>query len=132
MEPAPSPCGIAHRQSHTIFFENEKPKRATTVRAVLNIVTGAVLNRFTILSLEKLETIVPNEIISDNILTSETSAPISVYIAGHALPNMESGMPSPIYAIKITTNNMVVTIIMPILNSVFNNTAYSIAIIGDW
>ena len=59
MPPAPSPKGIANRQSIKIFFENENPRIATAVDNVLNATTRGVPSFLVSLALKRLEMIVP-------------------------------------------------------------------------
>ena len=61
--PAPNPRGIANKHSHNILLEQEKPKRANAVTVVLIAVILAVPKRWIKFAENRLEVIVPPEII---------------------------------------------------------------------
>jgi len=55
------------------------------------------------LSLNRLDIIVPAEIMEDKIPAYESGTPNAAYISGHAAPNIESGNPRLINAKYIIT-----------------------------
>ena len=74
---------------------------------MLNAVTRFVPNRVITRVLSALEKIVPSETIADSMPPYAKGTRISVYIAGHAAPKSESGVPSPIKAEYITAKSNV-------------------------
>ena len=107
MAPAPKPKGIAQRISKKIFPERAYPKSERAVTTVLTAVTLGVPKRLIILAAKRDETTVQALVIKLKIPCAEIESPKSIYIEGQQAPSKESGMPSPMKSIKITTNNAV-------------------------
>ena len=98
MDPAPRPSGTAQRHIIQKFPQCDIPNIATAVSAVLTRVMALVPNLFISLALSMLDVTVPMQVITVTKLPKEIGSPNSSYIAGHAVPNNESGMPRPINA----------------------------------
>ncbi len=73
------------------LFEQENPNNATAVMTVLNAVTHPVPKRRIIFADNKLDTMVPPDIVSVTKLAQETGRSKSLQIAGHAVPNKAWG-----------------------------------------
>jgi len=95
MDPAPRPSGMAKRQNIQKLPLIDIPRMAMAVSAVLTSVIFLVPKRFKSLALSILEVTVPIQVITVTKLPNEISSPNSLYIAGQAVPNSESGIPRP-------------------------------------
>ena len=82
-----------------------KPKRAMAVIATLIAVVFAAPSLLVILSLAKLETIVPKAIMADTIPAKERGTSKSTNIDGQAEPSIESGKPRLIKDKYITASS---------------------------
>jgi hypothetical protein len=71
----------------------EKPNSATAVRATDAAVSLPVPRRRTSVSVMRLETMVPRQMTTDIAPASDTAAPRSACMAGHAAPRRPSGSP---------------------------------------
>lgn len=71
MAPAPNPKGIAQRINSQKLPLKENPSRATAVSAVLNADTRAVPNRRITWLLIRLETTVPQDVVTVTKLAKE-------------------------------------------------------------
>ena len=105
--PAPSPNGIASKNSGNADFDSAKPSTARQVSSEENATVIAVPSLLIILAEKKLASTVPKEISIVITLEREMGKLNSPQIAGSDAPNAESGSPSPIKTIKIIIKSRV-------------------------
>ena len=96
MVPAPRPRGIEDRHNCHRFVESEVPPKPITVSNTLKEVIFPAENLLIILGLPRLEIIVSAVITNESQPAEDMGTLRSLYIAGHAAPSKESGIPRPI------------------------------------
>lgn len=109
--PAPIPRGKPNSVSIQVALAKDIPSKAKAVRSVETKATSLTPNLLIIFALNILENKVKQDIGVVIVQASEELTPSSSQIAGQAEPSKESGMPKPIYPVKITINNKVAIIV---------------------
>jgi hypothetical protein len=82
-----------------MFCEKAKPRRAKAARAVLIAVRRFVPSFEISFAVKRLDITVPSEQIIETKLPKDIGIDNSLYMAGHAVPKRESGIPRPMKAI---------------------------------